>query len=94
MFGSGEFIPDLFHMFGSGNLFQIALSNMWLQVQILNFIAASKTKSNSYFPKDYNNPARLLVNPFHHNPGRREKNEVKFLFSHFFVVPQKVLWRP
>ena len=27
------------------------------------------------------------------NPGGREKNYVKFLFSHFFVVPQNVLWR-
>ena len=23
-----------------------------------------------------------------------KKNQLKFLFSHFFVVPQKVLWRP
>ena len=26
-------------------------------------------------------------------PGRREKIDLKFLFSHVFVVPQKVLWR-
>ena len=23
-----------------------------------------------------------------------EEKKLKFLFSHFFVVPQKVLWRP
>ena len=28
------------------------------------------------------------------DPGRREENKLKFLFSHYFVVPQKVLWRP
>ena len=31
------------------------------------------------------------VNPSPPNPGRREKIKVKFLSSHFFVVPQKVL---
>ena len=30
-------------------------------------------------------------NPSRPNPGRREKKQVKFLFSHCFVVPQKVL---
>ena len=30
-------------------------------------------------------------NPSRPNPGRREKNLVKFSFSHFFVVPQKVI---
>ena len=30
------------------------------------------------------------INTSRPNPGRREK-KVKFLFSHFFVVPQKVL---
>ena len=31
------------------------------------------------------------VNPSHPDPGRREKISLKFLFSHFFVVLQKVL---
>ena len=31
-----------------------------------------------------------IVNPSRLNPGRREKNKLN-LFSHFFVVPQKVL---
>ena len=31
----------------------------------------------------------LILCPSRPNPGRREK--IKFLFSHFFVVPQKVL---
>ena len=34
-----------------------------------------------------------LVNASHPNPGQRE-NYLKFLFSYFFVVRQKVLWRP
>ena len=29
-------------------------------------------------------------NPTRHNPGQRQKINLKFLFSHFFVVPQKV----
>ena len=34
---------------------------------------------------------RILLNPLHHDPGRREKINIKFLFPHFFEVPQKVL---
>ena len=30
------------------------------------------------------------INPSRPNPGRREKNVLKFLFSHFFVLPPKV----
>ena len=33
---------------------------------------------------------RHLFNPPSSSPRRREKNWVKFLFSHFFVMPQKV----
>ena len=33
------------------------------------------------------------ITPSRTNTGRREKI-VTFLFSHFFVVPQTVLWRP
>ena len=29
------------------------------------------------------------LNPLRPNPGRREKNQLKFSFSHFFVVLQK-----
>ena len=29
-------------------------------------------------------------NPTRHNPGQRQKINLKFLFSHFFVVPQQV----
>ena len=36
------------------------------------------------------NPSR----PSHFRKLYWSKNELKFLFSHFFVVPQKVLWRP
>ena len=32
------------------------------------------------------------LNPFRSDPGRREKINLGFLFSHFFVVLQKVLW--
>ena len=31
------------------------------------------------------------VNPSRPNPGRREKINLKFLFSHFVVIHQKVL---
>ena len=34
------------------------------------------------------------VNPSRPDLRQREKFNLKFLFSHFFVVPQKVLWRP
>ena len=34
----------------------------------------------------------LVFNPSRPNPGRREK--IKFLFSHFFVVPQKAFIKP
>ena len=34
-----------------------------------------------------------FFNPSRPNPRKREKNQVKFLFSHFFVVLQKV-FRP
>ena len=34
---------------------------------------------------------RIMLNPSHHYPGRREKINLKFLFPHFFAVPQKVL---
>ena len=30
---------------------------------------------------------RLTINPSHHDPGQREKINLKFLFLHFFVVP-------
>ena len=35
----------------------------------------------------------IILNPSRPDPGRREKINLKFLFWHFFVVPQKVLWR-
>ena len=38
-----------------------------------------------YFQKRFFNPSRP-------DPGQREK--INFLFSHFFVLSQKVLWRP
>ena len=31
------------------------------------------------------------VNPSRPDAGRREKSKLKVIFSHFFVVPQKVL---
>ena len=34
----------------------------------------------------------FYINPSRPDPERREKNQLKFLFSHFFVVPEKVLW--
>ena len=37
------------------------------------------------------NDILIFLNPLRPNPGRREKNQLKFLFSHVFVVPQKVL---
>ena len=45
---------------------------------------------SSYFTTDWNE----WNNPSRPNPGRREKSNWNFLFSHFFVVLQKVLWRP
>ena len=35
----------------------------------------------------------LGFNPSRSDPGQKEKINFKFLFSHFFVVPQKVLWK-
>ena len=35
----------------------------------------------------------LGFNPSLSYPGQKEKINFKFLFSHFFVVPQKVLWK-
>ena len=32
----------------------------------------------------------MLVNPSRLDPGRREKNNLNFYFSHLFMVPQKV----
>ena len=34
----------------------------------------------------------IIFNPSRPDPGQREKINLKFLFSHVFVVPQKVLW--
>ena len=34
---------------------------------------------------------KLSINPSRPDPGRREKINLKFLFSHFFVVPRKGL---
>ena len=34
---------------------------------------------------------RIILNPSHQDPGRREKINLKFLFPHFFLVPKKVL---
>ena len=36
----------------------------------------------------------ISVNPSYPDHGQREKINLKFLFWHFFVVPQKVIWRP
>ena len=33
----------------------------------------------------------FFFNPSCPDPGQREKINLKFLFSHFFLVPQKVL---
>ena len=38
-------------------------------------------------------PLCKIINPSHPDPGRQEKFNLKFLFSNFLVVPQKVLWR-
>ena len=36
-----------------------------------------------------NHSVIVIFNPSHPNPGRREKISLKFLFSYFFVGPQK-----
>ena len=36
----------------------------------------------------------FIVNPFHPEPEQIGKINFKFLFSHFFVVPKNVLWKP
>ena len=33
----------------------------------------------------------LSFYPSRPDPGQREKSNLKFLFSHFFVMPQKVI---
>ena len=38
-----------------------------------------------------NSLLKIVLNPRRPNPGQREKLKSKFLFSHFFVVSQKVL---
>ena len=57
-------------------------------------------KQQSFMEKDFSvkwrkilskNKSLLNLNPSCPNPGEREKFNLKFLFSHFFVVPQKVL---
>ena len=40
------------------------------------------------------NILKYYFNPSRPNPGQREIKQLKFLFSHFFAVPQKVLCRP
>ena len=37
---------------------------------------------------------RFQINPFRPDPWTKRKNSLKFLFSHFFMVPQKVLQMP
>ena len=51
-------------------------------------IVASKENT---FSADYNVPLIAHINPSRPGPGQREN--FKFLFSHFFVVQQKVLRR-
>ena len=36
----------------------------------------------------------LQLNPSGYDPVRRKKINLNFHFSHFFVVPQKDLWKP
>ena len=42
------------------------------------------------FPQEEHFDA-ISFNPSRPNPGRREKNNLKVLFSHFFVVPHEGL---
>ena len=43
------------------------------------------------FTTDKKIHTKAVVNPSRPDPGQRESIYFKFLFSHFFVVPQKVL---
>ena len=50
----------------------------------------SKTETDIKLMRCFSLYFLRIVNPSRLNPGRREKNKLN-LFSHFFVVPQKVL---
>ena len=49
--------------------------------------------SPQVFNKVLNGATFYAIKPFPSQSQTKRKNWVKFLFSHFFVVPQKVLWK-
>ena len=60
----------------------------------LTFMVNSSSGKNLFIKKMVSSLVSEILselNPSRPNSGRREKNLVKFLFSHFFLVPQKVL---
>ena len=49
--------------------------------------------SPQVFNEVLNGATFYAIKPFPSQSQTKRKNWVKFLFSHFFVVPQKVLWK-
>ena len=61
--------------------------------QFIKCVYSSKTQKSKY-PDNKTLFSLQITNsyiPSRFNPGEREKIKFKFLSSHFFVVPQKVL---
>ena len=58
-------------------------SNIVLETQFKNFL--EKLCSKIFI--------LLYFNPFHPVSGQKERHNLKFLFSHLFVVPQKVFMK-
>ena len=56
---------------------------IWFKMNQFKALISQRDCSHSNRPMDIN-----LSRPY---PGRREKINFKFLFSHFFLVPQKVI---
>ena len=84
----------------------LIISITWRRISILMLTLEAKTKKSErvYLETNIDLQCKSInwflcdrttgINPFRPDTGRGEKINFKSLFSHFFVVPQKVLWRP
>ena len=66
-------------------LFNVKISELFAKLSCLVYLYLDLIRSPSGF-----NPSH----PVYFRIFFKNKNKLKCLFSHFFVVPQKVLWRP
>ena len=78
-------LPWVFFTFSKVcKLYHIA-QNVSYESRRFHALSHTNSKSNQTRPNSIFNPSRRYP--------KNRKNNPKFLFSHFFVMPQKVLWR-